>query len=132
MVRDPAAAGRLVFDIPAAPVLFDIDTDTFAILARNLIENGLKHGASDAPVAVSLSANGVLTVTNEGTAVPPEVLERLARPFERGSSDAEGSGLGLAIAKAIASGVGADLVLTSPLPGTQSGFQARFAARALA
>jgi len=132
MARDPAAAGRLVFDIPAAPVLFDIDTDAFAILARNLIENGLKHGASDAPVAVSLSANGVLTVTNEGTAVPPEVLERLARTFERGSSDAEGSGLGLAIAKAIASGVGADLVLTSPLPGTQSGFQARFAARALA
>jgi two-component system OmpR family sensor kinase len=126
MMRDPAAAGRLVFNIPAAPVLFDIDTDAFAILVRNLIENGLKHGASDAPVAVTLSSNGVLTVTNEGTAVPPEVLERLARPFERGSTDAEGSGLGLAIAKAIASGVGAELLLTSPLPGTQSGFQARF------
>ncbi len=129
ITRDPAVAGRLVFGIPAAPVLFDIDTDAFAILARNLIENGLKHGAVDAPVTVTLSSNGVLTVTNEGTAVPPEVLERLARPFERGSTDAEGSGLGLAIAKAIASGVGADLVLTSPLPGAQGGFQARFSAR---
>ncbi|HEX5959010.1 MAG TPA: ATP-binding protein [Hyphomicrobiaceae bacterium] len=56
-------------------------------MARNLIENGLKHGASDAPVAVSLSNNGVLTVTNEGTAVPPELLERLSRPFVRGTTE---------------------------------------------
>ena len=129
MMRDPAAAGRLVFNIPTAPVPFDIDTDAFAILARNLIENALKHGATDAPVAVTLSNDGVLTVTNEGPAIPPELLERLARPFERGSTDADGSGLGLAIAKAVASGVGAELVLTSPLPGAQSGFQARFSAR---
>jgi two-component system OmpR family sensor kinase len=129
MTRDPAAAGRLAVDIPAAPVLFDIDADAFAILARNLVENALKHGATDAPVAVTLSSDGVLTVTNEGTAVPPELLERLSRPFERGSTDAEGSGLGLAIAETIAFGVGAELVLTSPLPGAQSGFQARFSAR---
>ncbi|MGJ4882007.1 ATP-binding protein [Bradyrhizobium sp. HKCCYLRH3097] len=128
MMRDPAAASRLAVNIPVTPVLFDIDTDAFAILARNLIENGLKHGAPDAPVAVALSNTGVLTVTNEGTAVPPELLERLSRPFERGSTDADGSGLGLAIAKAIASGVGAELVLTSPLPGAQGGFQARFSA----
>ncbi|MGJ4906355.1 ATP-binding protein [Bradyrhizobium sp. HKCCYLS2033] len=129
IMRDPAAAGRLAVNIPATPVLFDIDTDAFAILARNLIENGLKHGASHAPVVVTLSNTGVLTVTNEGTAVPPELLERLSRPFERGSTDADGSGLGLAIAKAIASGVGAELVLTSPLPGAQGGFQARFSAQ---
>ncbi|MGJ5130323.1 MULTISPECIES: sensor histidine kinase [unclassified Bradyrhizobium] len=129
MMRDPAAASRLAVNIPATPVLFDIDTDAFAILARNLIENGLKHGAPHAPVVVALSNTGVLTVTNEGTAVPPELLERLSRPFERGSTDADGSGLGLAIAKAIASGVGAELVLTSPLPGAEGGFQARFSAQ---
>jgi two-component system OmpR family sensor kinase len=126
MVRDPATAGRLVIDIPAEPVTFDIDTDAFAILARNLIENGLKHGASGAPVAVMLSTDGVLTVSNEGTVVPPEMLERLSRPFERGSTDAEGSGLGLSIAKTIASRIGGELVLTSPLPGAKSGFEARF------
>jgi two-component system OmpR family sensor kinase len=114
MMRDPATAGRLAINIPAEPVMFDIDTDAFAILARNLIENGLKHGASDAPVVVILSTDGVLTVSNEGTAVPPEMLEHLSRPFERGNTEAEGSGLGLAIAKTIASGVGGELVLTSP------------------
>jgi two-component system OmpR family sensor kinase len=123
MVRDPATAGRLVIDIPAEPVTFDIDTDAFAILARNLIENGLKHGA---PVAVMLSTDGILTVSNEGTVVPPEMVERLSRPFERGSTDAEGSGLGLSIAKTIASRIGGELVLTSPLPGAKSGFEARF------
>lgn len=126
MMRDPDTAGRLVLDIPAAPVLLNIDTDAFAILARNLIENGLKHGTSGAPVAITLSTDGVLTVTNEATAVSPELLERLSRPFERGGTDTEGSGIGLTIANAIASGVGGELVLTSPLPGAQSGFQARF------
>jgi len=125
-MRDPAMAGRLVFNIHATPVLFDIDTDAFAILARNLIENGVKHGASDAPVIVTLSNDGVLTVTNEGSPVPPELLTRLSRPFERGSTDAEGSGLGLAIAKTIATGVGGELILTSPQPGARSGFQASF------
>ncbi|MGC2780298.1 MAG: ATP-binding protein [Bradyrhizobium sp.] len=123
-LRDPATAGRLVLNIPATPLLFDIDTDAFAILARNLIENGLKHGASDAPVIVTLSGDGVLTVTNEGPLVSSELLTRLSRPFERGPTDAEGAGLGLAIAKAIASGVGGELILTSPLPGAHGGFQA--------
>ena len=126
VLRDPATAGRLVLNIPATPVLFDIDTDAFTILARNLIQNGLRHGASDAPVTVTLSNIGVLTVTNEGSPVPPELLTRLSRPFERGRTDAKGSGLGLAIAKTIASGVGGELVLTSPLLGAQSGFQASF------
>lgn len=126
MKRDARAASQLVFDIAPMPVLLDIDTDAFGILVRNLIENALKHGESPAPVIVTLSPDGVLTVTNEGRAVSAELLERLGRPFERGSTETEGSGLGLAIAKAIASGVGGELVLSSPLPGGKSGFQARF------
>jgi two-component system OmpR family sensor kinase len=129
MTRGPATAGRIVLDIPAAPVLAHIDADAFAILARNLIENGVKHGAPDAPVAVTLSSDGALTVSNEGPPVPPDLLARLSRPFERGRTGAEGSGLGLAIANAIASGIGGELVLTSPLSGRQSGFEARFFVR---
>jgi two-component system OmpR family sensor kinase len=129
MTRAPAAAGRIVLDSPVGPVLTNVDTDAFAVLARNLVENGFKHGAPDAPVVVMLSGDGTLTVSNEGPLVPPDVLARLSRPFERGRTDADGSGLGLAIAKAIASGVGGELVLTSPLPGRQSGFEARFSVR---
>lgn len=129
MTRSPATAGRIAIEVPAAPVLASIDTDSFAILTRNLIENGLKHGPPDGPVTVALSADGVLTVSNDGPPVPPELLPHLSRPFARGATDADGSGLGLAIASAIASGMGGKLVLTSPMPGRQSGFEARFSIR---
>lgn len=126
MMRNPGMAERIALDVPEKPVQAKIDADAFAIVLRNLVENGLKHGASDAPVAIALSRDGVLTVSNEGPSVPPDLLACLSRPFERGHASVEGSGLGLAIAKAIASGVGGELMVTSPLPGQQSGFEAMF------
>ena len=102
-----------------------MDADAFAILARNLVENALKHGAADRPVAVELAADGWLRVTNDGPALPAETLARLRRPFARGATQAAGSGLGLAIAEAIASGTGTTLELLSPIPGQESGFSAR-------
>ena len=102
-----------------------MDADAFAILTRNLIENGLKHGAADAPVEVTLTANGLLSVTNGGPVVTPEVLSRMTRPFERGATRAKGSGLGLAIAEAIAKGAGGRLELLSPIPGKLDGFEVR-------
>jgi two-component system OmpR family sensor kinase len=128
MVRKPGMAERIILDVPATPVPAGIDADSFAIVLRNLVENGLKHGPADRPVAIALSRDGVLTVSNEGPPVPPDLVSRLLQPFERGHTTAEGAGLGLAIVKAIAAGTGGRLILTSPLPGQQSGFEARFAA----
>lgn len=98
----------------------DLDPDAFAILARNLIENALKHGAPDQPVEVRL-ADGVFQVSNGGAAVPTALL---TRPFERGPTQADGSGLGLAISAAICRGAGLTLELASPIPGSAEGFQA--------
>jgi len=128
MVRKPGTAERIILDVPEAPVPAGIDADSFAIVLRNLIENGLKHGPPEEPVTIALSGEGVLTVSNEGPPVAPDLLSRLLQPFERGGTAAEGSGLGLAIVNAIASGTGGQLLLTSPLPGRQSGFEARFTA----
>ena len=123
---DPDAAGRLTIALPASGALLSrMDADAFAILARNLIENALKHGAADQPVTVVLSEDGLLRVSNDGAAVEPETMARLKRPFERGESRARGSGLGLAIVEAIAAGAGTDLALISPMPGRASGFEAR-------
>lgn len=129
--RSPEASGRIALSLPDAPVLSDIDPDAFAIAARNLIENALKHGTPGGPVTVTLSPAGELTVSNDGSPIPPGVLERLSQPFERGQTIADGSGLGLAIARAIASGVGGKLILRSPLPGRERGFEARFSLPAL-
>ncbi|GHE45715.1 two-component sensor histidine kinase [Camelimonas fluminis] len=126
MTEGADAAGRIELTLPDAPVLSHIDADAFAILARNLIENALKHGARQEPVRVALSAGGVLRVANAGPAVPPDLLARLSEPFERGQAQASGTGLGLAIAKAIAAGTGGRIELLSPREGREDGFEASF------
>ena len=128
MVRKPGMTERIVLDVPKTPVAAGIDTDAFAIVLRNLIENGLKHGPPGSPVRIVLSKDGVLTVSNDGPPVPPDLVSRLLQPFERGRTAAEGSGLGLAIVNAMAAGTGAKLVLTSPLTGKEYGFEAKFTA----
>ncbi len=119
-----AAPGRVALSLPKEPVLSDLDPDAFGILCRNLIDNALRHGAQDAPVAVTLTADGVLSVANDGPPVPPETLSRLTARFERGAAGAVGTGLGLAIAAAIAERLGTALTLRSPRPGSTQGFEA--------
>ena len=119
-------AGRIDLTLPDAPVFSSIDADAFAILARNLIENALKYGVRDEPVAVTLSADGCLRVTNAGPVVPPAVLARLSEPFERGQALVRGAGLGLAIARTIAAGTNGRIELQSPASGRIDGFEARF------
>src|SRR5690606_1680878 len=126
MTGSAEGAGRIDLVVPAAPVLSSIDPDAFAILARNLIENALKHGSRQQSVHVALSEDSALRVTNTGSAVPPDLLARLSKPFERGRTQADGTGLGLAIAKAIATGTGGKIELISPLEGRQDGFEAKF------
>ncbi|BBU59658.1 two-component sensor histidine kinase (plasmid) [Mameliella alba] len=123
-IRRTVAPGRIVLALPDGPVMSDLDPDAFGILCRNLVENALRHGSKNDPVDVALAANGVLSVSNEGPVVGPETLDRLTARFERAGSDTDGSGLGLAIVAAIAARIGSQLVLTSPRPGQESGFEA--------
>lgn len=117
-------AGRIVLSLPERPVMSDLDPDAFGIVCRNLVENALRHGADTSPVEVTLKQNGEFSVSNEGNILPPEILNRLATRFERGSTQSDGSGLGLAIVAAIADRVGSSLVLSSPRPNSKTGFEA--------
>ena len=85
----------------------------FMRLIRNVIENAVKYGGS-ARIAVTESAAGlVISVDDQGPGIPPQVIPRLLKPFERldGSrnSASGGSGLGLTIAQMIAQAHGATL-----------------------
>ncbi|TAM05676.1 MAG: HAMP domain-containing histidine kinase [Paraburkholderia sp.] len=122
--RRAANASSIELDLPEDPVLSRIDPDAFAIVVRNLIENALNHGAAGGPIRVVLSPGGTFSVTNHGQAVQYDVLGRLTKQFERGTSMTKGSGLGLAIVDTIAKGAGATLSLHSPAPGWPDGFQA--------
>ena len=100
-----------------------LDPDAFAILARNLIENALKHGRLNSPVGVSFQADGTLRVVNECDLVAPQDLALLRNRFVRANTTAPGSGLGLAIVDAIAKGAERTLQLRSPASGKQDGFE---------
>ncbi|MFB2532947.1 ATP-binding protein [Paracoccus sp. p3-h83] len=123
--------GRVRLQMPDGPLASDLDPDAMAIVTRNLIENALRHGPPDAPVQVTLDADGVLSVVNDGPVVPPQSLARLTERFERGSDQAGGSGLGLAIVCAIADRSGGRFDLLSPRAGATEGFEARFRIRPL-
>ena len=127
MVADDLAhsdkSNRLMLDLPSEPVMSRVDADAFAIAARNLLENALRHGDENAPVNVTLKQDGTLQVVNAGPVVSPEVLGVLTQRFARGDSSAQGSGLGLAIVNTIANGIGGKLDISSPATGRDDGVQ---------
>lgn len=122
MARMPGGK-RITVDLPTTPVMSDLDPDAFAILCRNLVDNGMRHGAADGPVAVRLTADGTLTVANDGPVVPAQTLAQLTQRFERAQSQSDGSGLGLAIVAVIADRINAPLCLMSPRSGGEEGFE---------
>ncbi|NLU97604.1 two-component sensor histidine kinase [Marinomonas sp. UCMA 3892] len=114
---------RIKLTLPTGDINSLLDPDAFAILARNLIENALKHGRPNRPVDVSLQADGTLRVVNECDLVAPQDLVLLRNRFVRANTTAPGSGLGLAIVDAIAKGAELTLQLRSPASGKQDGFE---------
>jgi two-component system OmpR family sensor kinase len=121
--RRSTSPGRIMLSLPDRPVMSDLDPDAMGILCRNLIDNALRHGASDRPVEVTLSTAGTLRVANDGPPVSPDTLCRLTSRFERGNGGPGGSGLGLAIVAAIAERLGRKLILHSPRPEQDQGFE---------
>ncbi len=119
-----ATASQIRLTLPDQPVLSDLDPDAFGIICRNLVENALRHGTPQGQIDVTLAQDGTFRVGNDGPLVPAQSLRLLTRRFERGDAGTEGSGLGLAIVAAIADRISTRLILTSPRPGTASGFEA--------
>jgi two-component system OmpR family sensor kinase len=128
MVADDLAhaddGNQLELDLPDQSVMSKINPDAFAIAARNLLENALRHGAVGAPVTVELRKDGTLRVANAGPVVPSGELQALTQRFARRDRNAKGSGLGLAIVQVIADGTGGRLELHSPAIGRSDGFEA--------
>ncbi len=127
---------------PAEPVMVPGDSDELLRLFENLIENGLKYGASGRRVDVALTrldlANGQqevsVAVRDYGPGIAAEHLPRLTERFYRadvGESRAQGgTGLGLALVKhilnrhrgrlAIESQIGKGATFTVRLPSIQN------------
>ncbi|MGU3358947.1 ATP-binding protein [Methylobacterium sp. M6A4_1b] len=123
---------RIALELPPDPVLSFLDPDTVAILARNLIENALRHGSQDEAVEVILKPNGSLSVSNLGPILAPAARDRIMHRFERANGVMDGHGLGLAIVRTIVDRVGTKIVVTSPLPNSDAGVEVSVILPALA
>ena len=61
----------------------------------NLVTNALKYSPVGEPVEIEFLEHGLL-VRDYGSGLPPEVLEKIGRPFNHGLQASRGFGLGLA------------------------------------
>lgn len=83
---------------------YEVNADR-ALLTRALdalLENAVQHTSEDGCIMVHL-ADGVLSVTNTGDAIPADALPRLWEAYYQAdpSRSAKGDGLGLSIAKTV-------------------------------
>jgi len=111
------------------------DRDLAERLAANLVDNAIRYNIPGGSMRVRTETerdNAVLTITNTGLPVPPDLVGRLFEPFHRLIDDRAthpgGHGLGLSIVRSIANAHGAELDVQLP-PGGGLAVQVRFPAR---
>jgi signal transduction histidine kinase len=104
-----AAQGVELILVKGSPILLDADADTLTELFDQLFANAVGCTPAGERIEMKLSADethAVIDLTNSGTYLAPDELERIFEPLFRGSNvpPAEGpeSDVGLGIAKAIA------------------------------
>lgn len=102
-------------------------------LLSNLLGNAVTHGSIAEPIVLKAFAEGdeiVISLTNQGTPIPPALMPLLFEPFSRSEAGQrhEGLGLGLYIAGQIANAHNGTLSVASDRE-TGTCFVARFPAR---
>jgi len=120
------AAQRKSIDLGFArfePASVRLEPVALAVLARNLLDNALRHTPAGGQVDVSLFSESdtvAFTVEDTGAGIPEADIERIFEPFFRGSrARGEGSGLGLSIARRIVESCRGSIRLENkPMPGS--------------
>lgn len=124
VLHDLKTEGMVELSLPAGGrFVSTLDVDAFAILARNLIENALRHGDPGRPVRVTVTDDGHFSVRNHGRALAQEQIADMTQRFARGTTTANGAGLGLSIVQAIMRGIGGRIVFVSPVSGQADGVE---------
>ncbi|YCK39154.1 sensor histidine kinase [Actinomadura sp. ATCC 39365] len=104
------------------PVVVRGDALDLSRVLTNLMDNAVRHTSSK--VEVALTADGVLTVTDDGPGIPEQDRERVFNRFTRldsgRSRDEGGAGLGLAIVRETVRAHGGTVVLQDAAPGLRA------------
>lgn len=117
----PGPGSRLRLDLPSTPVSVVFDPEHLRRVLVNLLDNAVRHG-TPGPDAVVLrlsvrdEATAVLSVSNDGPPIAPDVEPHLFEPFF--STRSRGSGLGLYICRELCERYGASIEYR-PRPATE-------------
>ena len=122
-----------------APCVVAGDADALSRLLVNLLDNAVRHAASQVCVSVRGEDGwAVLTVADDGLGIPAADVERAFGRFSRlddarsrtGEEGVEGSGLGLAIVRSTAEAHGGSVLLGDAGPGLRAVVRLPLAAEA--
>lgn len=119
MAPSAAMAGvRLGFSAPTQPVPISGESLSLWLAIRNLIENAITHTPAGTEVAVTVAADGSLSVRDHGEGIPPEDRTRVFERFWRRANTPDGgTGLGLAIVAGAASQHGGSVAIADAVGG---------------
>lgn len=105
---------------PELPLLW-CDPLLIGQLLENLVDNALKYGPENSWISISCRLQRtqfLLSVTDSGPGIAPELHEAIFQPFQRGiHSVGTGAGVGLALCRAIARAHNGEISVCSPIDG---------------
>jgi signal transduction histidine kinase len=112
---------RLTVDVNGPAEMLG-DRGLLVRMLANVIDNAIKFSPPGGGVSVRLATSGtshVLTVSDSGPGLGPDIRDRVFERFARGAATASvpGHGLGLAVVKAIAVRHGIHIALLDAHPG---------------
>lgn len=117
--RLPVIGAGHVHITSAPDVLIEVDLDRVLQALSNLVSNAILHTPPGTGISVDVETGAeycTFIVSDSGTGIPSDVLERFGQAFVRGSTT--GSGLGLAVTRAVVSAHGGHLAVQSDETGT--------------
>lgn len=113
---------RIVVDNQAGALPIRMPFRTLSRVLRGLVKNGLEASPDNGSVTLNCRTEGerlIFTISDQGSGMNPELLQRAAEPFFTTKEPGKGMGLGLFLAKSAAERFGGGLEITSrPGEGT--------------
>lgn len=116
-LKEKVTQSKIELTLQAEKCLLHGVPQLFYEIIYNLVENAIKYNVINGSVCVTVSKDGILTVSDTGIGIPSEhqsrVFERFYRVDKSRSKAVGGTGLGLSIVKHAVAYLGAELDLQS-------------------
>jgi CheY-like chemotaxis protein len=127
-----SAGHEVVVDLPAHPVVLEVDPVRIAQVVLNLLNNAVKFTPEGGRIELCARAGATeaeLRITDSGVGIPPDELESIFAIFSQGTRQAPygqgGLGVGLALARSLVELHGGSLTARSAGRGQGSEFTLR-------